>query len=103
MSGSRGLGPGPRPPTPAPFPVEGPASGKEAYGTHLGNSFCINHFFQVRHTLVLTGKDEIAFSFLPATFLWILIKHMPSLGWEIEPSLSGPFSRGGVGPGEAQL
>lgn len=36
--------------------------GKRAYGTHLGNSFCINHSFQVRHMPRLTVKDEIAFS-----------------------------------------
>lgn len=65
--GARSWPPSPTPAL-APFPVEGPAWGKEAYGTHLGNSFCINHFFQVRHTFVLTGKDEIAFSFCQLRF-----------------------------------
>lgn len=38
-----------------------------------------------------------------ATFLWILIKHMPSLGREIGPWLCGPSRRGGGGPEQGQL
>lgn len=49
-------------PAPAPAPGRPRFGGKPAYGTHLGNSFCINRFFQVRHIPGLTVKDEMALS-----------------------------------------